>query len=78
MGKKKKKKKLEVVDKQARKFHEIEETVVFGKKNYLLFTLGIVSIILGYLTLSKGSITIAPILLVLGYVILIPVSIVIK
>ncbi|TES91782.1 MAG: hypothetical protein E3J87_07025 [Candidatus Cloacimonadota bacterium] len=55
-----------------------EEIVSFNKKNYSLFAAGIISIILGFLSLSKGSITLAPILLVLGYVILIPISIIIK
>lgn len=55
-----------------------EGRIRFGKTNYLLLSLGILFIILGYLTLSKGSITLAPILLVVGYCILIPIGIVIK
>ncbi|MCK4396624.1 MAG: hypothetical protein E3J41_02765 [Candidatus Cloacimonadota bacterium] len=55
-----------------------EEILSFNKKNYSLFAAGIISIIIGYIFLSKGSITVAPILLVLGYVILIPTSIIIK
>ncbi len=78
MGKKKKKRKLIENIEKPTKIPQIEETVSFGKKNYLLFTLGIVSILIGYLTLSKGSMTLAPILLVLGYVILIPISIIIR
>ncbi len=52
--------------------------IVFTTKNYVLFIIGLVTIGVGYLLLSKGSITLAPILLVLGYVIIIPLSIIIK
>ena len=50
----------------------------FGKKNYLLFGLGILVIIVGFIFLRYGSITIAPILLVLGYCVIIPISIIIQ
>ena len=57
----------------------------FGRKNYLLFGLGIVSIVLGYITLANTAVdpegdflsTLSPALLVLGYCVLIPVSIII-
>jgi hypothetical protein len=52
--------------------------IVFRPKNYLLFIVGVITIALGFLFLSKGSITLAPILLVTGYVILIPLSIILK
>lgn len=50
----------------------------FGTRNYILFGLGLLVIIVGYISLSAGSITLAPILLVLGYCVLIPISIIIK
>ena len=50
----------------------------YGKKNYLIFTAALVVIILGYVTLGQGSITLAPILLVLGYCVLIPIALLIK
>jgi len=50
----------------------------FGKKNYLVFALALVVIIIGYITLGQGSITLAPILLVLGYCVLIPIALIIK
>ena len=78
MGKKKKKKKIIETKKQVKKPELPQEIISFNKKNYSLFAAGILSIVLGYIFLSKGSITAAPILLVLGYVILIPISIVIK
>lgn len=50
----------------------------FGMKNYVFFGLGLAVIIVGYITLAAGSITLAPVLLVLGYCVLIPVSILIR
>ena len=50
----------------------------FGPRNYLVFAFALVVIIIGYVTLGYGSITLAPILLVLGYCVLIPIAIVIK
>lgn len=68
-------KKVKTVASQKRE--EIEK-IKFGKINYLLLLFGIVAIVIGYLTLSKGSITTAPILLVLGYCILIPFGLIIR
>ncbi len=50
----------------------------FGPRNYAVFGIGLLSIVLGYVFLAKGSITAAPILLVLGYCVLIPVAIMLK
>ena len=53
-------------------------------KNYQLFGIGILIIILGYMALSKGpadsfwSLTLAPILLVIGYCVIIPIAIIYK
>ena len=53
----------------------------FTKQNYILFSIGILTLILGYIALSIGpwdsfwSLTLAPILLVLAYCVIIPVSI---
>ena len=51
------------------------EGLPFTKRNYYIFLAGLVVIILGYFTLSQGSITLAPILLVLGYCVILPVAI---
>ena len=48
----------------------------FGPRNYLLFAVALVVIVIGYVVLAQGSITLAPILLVLGYVVLIPVALI--
>ena len=54
----------------------------FEKKNLILFVFGLLIIIVGYIFLSIGpydsfsSLTIAPILLILGYIVFIPLSII--
>ena len=54
----------------------------FSKLNYLFFTFGLISIFFGYLVMAKGevdsfqSLTLAPILLFLGYIVLIPISLI--
>lgn len=50
----------------------------FGKKNWMYLGAALASIVLGFIALASGSITLAPILLVLGYCVLIPVGIMIK
>jgi hypothetical protein len=47
----------------------------FGRNNYLILGIGLLFIIAGFLFLGFGDITIAPILLVLGYCVLIPLGI---
>ncbi|EQB64319.1 MAG: hypothetical protein RBG1_1C00001G1898 [candidate division Zixibacteria bacterium RBG-1] len=49
----------------------------FGKKNLIWFGIALLVIIVGYILLGSGSITLAPLLLVLGYCVLIPVAILI-
>ena len=51
------------------------EGLPFTKLNYYIFAAGLLAIVLGYFTLSQGSITLAPILLVVGYCVIIPVAI---
>lgn len=50
----------------------------FGTKNYIVFAISIVVIMAGYVLLGQGSITMAPILLVIGYCVLIPMALIIK
>ena len=56
----------------------------FSKKNYMLFLIGLITIVVGDVLMYTGdtssyqSIVIAPIILVLGYCIIIPISIMIK
>jgi hypothetical protein len=48
----------------------------FSTINGVLAGTGILTVALGFFLLSKGSITAAPLLLVLGYVILLPLAII--
>jgi len=48
----------------------------FSRINLVLAAAGVVAIALGYWLLADGSITAAPLLLVLGYVILMPLAII--
>ena len=57
---------------------------LFSRKNILLFVVGGVVIMLGYILLAQGpvnnplSLTWAPILLIVGYCVVIPVAIILK
>ncbi len=48
----------------------------FGKENAALAAAGLLCLALGYWLLARGSITAAPILLVLAYVVLLPLAII--
>ncbi|MFZ5515525.1 MAG: hypothetical protein ACOY90_02740 [Candidatus Zhuqueibacterota bacterium] len=54
----------------------------FDRENYIIFFIGVLVLILGYISLSQGpansfwSLTLAPILLVFGYCFIIPISII--
>jgi hypothetical protein len=44
----------------------------FGPRNYAILGAALAAILIGFVLLSRGSITAAPILLVLGYCVLVP------
>lgn len=48
----------------------------FGRVNAVLGAAGLVSLVLGYVLLAQSSITAAPLLLVLGYVVLLPLALI--
>jgi uncharacterized membrane protein HdeD (DUF308 family) len=48
---------------------------VFGRNNWLILAVAVAVIILGFVALAYGSMTIAPIMLVLGYCVLLPLGI---
>ena len=56
----------------------------YGKKNYILFSLGIAILIISYFLMASGSVNsfqslvISPILLTLGYLFIIPVALLYK
>jgi len=47
----------------------------FGKNNLIFLGIGLFLVIVGFIFLGTGDITIAPILLVLGYCVAIPIGI---
>jgi len=53
-------------------------TFSFTKANYLTLAIGLVVIVIGYIALRGGSITLAPLLLVLGYCVIIPIGILLR
>ncbi len=50
----------------------------WGQLNSLFLVLGLVALVAGYISLSRGSITLAPVLLVTGYCVLIPASLLVR
>ena len=80
MGKKKKAAKEKRKKDAGRRMHKARrlQMVQFGMKNYVLGAAGLLSIILGFLSLSRGSITLAPILLVLGYCVIVPIALLVR
>lgn len=51
------------------------ENVKFSRKSIVLFFSALLTIIIGYIFMAKGDITVSPVLLIIGYVILIPTAI---
>ncbi len=51
------------------------KSVSFSKLSISIFLLSLVFIFLGYFLLSKGDLKVAPVLLTLAYVVLIPIAI---
>ena len=56
----------------------------YGKENYIIFAVGMITIILGYILMATGetysfqSLSIAPVFLFVGYLVLIPLSLTYK
>jgi hypothetical protein len=53
----------------------VEGALRFSRLNWILLALGLACVIAGYVLLADGSTVAAPLLLVLGYVVLIPLGI---
>jgi hypothetical protein len=54
------------------------EQVSFRPRNYILFAAGLAIIVGGWFLLRAGHITIAPVMLVLGYCVILPLAIILK
>lgn len=77
----KKNKKNKTQKKQKSKKEEKKELVLdvkFKKKNILMFGIGLVFVIIGFILLAAGDIVAAPILLVVGYLVFFPLGILLK
>ncbi|KPJ73437.1 hypothetical protein AMJ52_03790 [candidate division TA06 bacterium DG_78] len=74
MAKKDKKKKKE----KKEKGREVLADIQFTKKSNVLFGIGLLVVILGFILLATGSIVLAPILLVVGYIVFFPLGILVK
>ena len=63
---------------------ELFENWSFSSKNYLIFGIGLIVIILGYVIMATGtvnsfqSLTLAPIMLFIGYIIIIPLALIFR
>ncbi len=62
----------------ARKAQETDLGFNWGFVNSVLLGLGVVVLTLGYVALSRGSITLAPVLLVSGYCVFLPASLLVR
>lgn len=54
----------------------VEGALRFSLQNWILLAVGFAAIVAGYALLSRGSTVAAPLLLVLGYVVVIPLAII--
>jgi len=57
---------------------EVDLGFRWGAVNTVLLGLGSVALVAGYLSLARGSITLAPVLLVTGYCVLLPAALLIR
>ncbi|MBC8346307.1 MAG: DUF3098 domain-containing protein [Candidatus Marinimicrobia bacterium] len=69
-------------DKKSNNSVHLFEGWAFGKTNYILFAVGLSLILIGYAFMATGSVnsfqslSLAPILLFIGYIIVIPLALV--
>ena len=52
--------------------------LALGARNYVVMGAGLLAIVIGYITLAGGSTSLAPLLLVLGYCVIIPVGLLLR
>ncbi|MCA9744088.1 MAG: hypothetical protein H6695_00800 [Deferribacteres bacterium] len=69
---------------RSKKKKVVERELPFSRQNYIIFAVGVLLILIGYLALAQGpydsfsSMSIAPVLLVIGYCIVIPIAIMLR
>jgi hypothetical protein len=57
---------------------EVDLGFRWGVLNSALLGLGVAVLVVGYMSLAKGSLTLAPLLLVIGYCVMIPASLLVR
>ena len=57
---------------------EVDLGFRWGVLNSALLVLGVAVLVVGYMSLAKGSLTLAPVLLVTGYCVMIPASLLVR
>ncbi len=57
---------------------EVDLGFRWGVLNSALLGLGVAVLVVGYVSLAKGSLTLAPVLLVTGYCVMIPASLLVR
>jgi uncharacterized membrane protein len=65
-------------DKKPASSDEKQNVVPFGRVNYILFATGLIVITAGWFLLRAGHISLSPVMLILGYCVVIPAAIVLK
>ncbi len=65
-------------DKKPASSQSRQNTAPFSTINYILFAVGLVIITAGWFLLRAGHISVSPIMLILGYCVIIPVAIILK
>ena len=61
-----------------------QQNMVLGKRNYVIFGIAVLLLIVGYVIMAQGStnsaaaLTVAPIILVIAYCVLVPIAILLK
>lgn len=73
MAKKEKKKKEKLIKRE-----DILTSANFSKKNMLFFGIGLILVVVGFIMLAAGDIVLAPILLIVGYLVFFPLGILLK
>ena len=66
------------VSEQMSSSKEDNRAAPFTLINYLLFAVGLLDIVIGWFFLRGGHITIAPIMLIVGYCVIIPLAIMLR
>ncbi len=78
MSKKLKKKKKGKIKEPKERPAEALAKVEFSRKNTMLFGIGLLLVIVGFILLATGDIVVAPILLIVGYLVFFPLGILLK